>query len=172
MCVCTKLGCKVFPAELRPRRPTNWRCFLLSLPSLPLPLLLLVARPGESFIDEIVNTPDRRMFCRPFGRLSVAIGDHPMRPRLLNTVQKGLKLVANRSLSLPHYLNLTFSFLIRPLPLRFAPLPLLISFLRCTKIRRTGYGWIRRLIIHISLSPPPISNRPSASTRMIHGPVP
>lgn len=66
----------------------------------------------------------------------------PDAPRLLNTVQKGLKLVANRSLSLPHYLNLTFSFLIYRLPFRFAPLPpylLVFHFLRFTE---NSTNWI------------------------------
>lgn len=65
----------------------------------------------ESFIDEIVNTFDGRRFCRPFGRLSVAIGDHPMRPVSSTRCKKDL----SPSLSdhcLPDHLNVTFSFLI------------------------------------------------------------
>lgn len=121
----TRCRCKVFPAEftgpgIQQIGDTSCPfCFCFCSPPSHSTTLPSIRDTGESFIDEIVNTPDRRMFCRPLGRLSVAIGDHPMRPRLLDTVQKGLKLVANRSLSLPHYLNLTFSFLIR-LPLRLS----------------------------------------------------
>lgn len=47
--------------------------------SCPSGLRVVCADTKESFIDEIVNAPDRRMFCCQIGRLSVAIGDHPMR---------------------------------------------------------------------------------------------
>ena len=62
----------------------------------------------ESFIDEIVNTFDRRMFCRPFGRLSVAIGDHPMCLVSSTHCKKDLNSLAKRSLSLLDYLNVIF----------------------------------------------------------------
>lgn len=64
----------------------------------------------ESFIDEIVNTPDRRMFCRPIGRLSVAIGDHPMRLVLLHPRQKETQLGRRTvSLSPTAHLNVALS---------------------------------------------------------------
>lgn len=84
---------------------------LPSLPQRPPGFLPLHRDTEESFIDEIVNTFDRRMFCWPFGRLSVAIGDHPMCLVSSTRCKKDLSSVAKRSLSLLNYLNVTFSFL-------------------------------------------------------------
>lgn len=86
----TKCRCAgFFFIKLWPVHSTNWRFFLHDTRRLN-----SRAEPqdsGESFIDEIVNTLDRRMFCCPIGRLSVAIGDHPMRPGLLYPQQKGTR---------------------------------------------------------------------------------
>lgn len=122
----------------------------------------LVRGPEESFIDEIVNTADRRMFCRPFGRLSVAIGDHPMRLVSSTRCKKDLSsLLTDHCLS-PIYLNVTFSFLIR-LPSRdtlqllsFRPPPPTSSFhLLPFTILRKFDRYIYIYIYGNSSSPPP-----------------
>lgn len=64
----------IFLARYREGEPSVHR-----FASCPSGLRVVWADTKESFIDEIVNTPDRRMFCCQIGRLSVAIGDHPMR---------------------------------------------------------------------------------------------
>lgn len=94
-------GAPVFLVELWSVHSTNWRFFLRGSRG---PTARVVHRgprghEKESFIDEIVNTADRWMFCRPIGRLSVAIGDHPMRLVRLRPRQKGTQLGRRTSLS-------------------------------------------------------------------------